>query len=385
MSVLVYITGQVCHKYSPFATVYRYKSPLYLNNFLTPITIIALVQNSRGMNAKLVRVLLHMLGCAVFLTLPQLLTPGPLSFDVFNNDYSARDLVANVLVLAFFYINFYFFIPRYYFNSRYVVYALLVFGCFLVVTLVPVGLITIHHRPEHFGPQPPDHGSILFEASHHIFLFLIVFFVSLLVKVNNQWKKTEREKLNTELSYLKAQINPHFLFNTLNSIYALAIEKSDYTATAVVKLAGMMRYVISEVSSDYVSLEKEVNYIVDYIELQKVRLGDTIDLNVKINGDVKGKKIAPLVLIPFIENAFKYGVNPEKSSPIDISLDMVGNVLIMMVNNHKVNTAVTLAEKNGLGIGNTRKRLNLLYPSRYILNITDDADIFQVHLTINLQ
>ena len=103
--------------------------------------------------------------------------------------------------------------------------------------------------------------------------------MSTMIKINNRLKQTEKEKIDAELSYLKAQINPHFLFNTLNSIYSSAIEENaDNTATAVVKLSGMMRYVISEAHHDYVPLEKEINYITDYIELQKIRLGNTVNL-----------------------------------------------------------------------------------------------------------
>ena len=130
-----------------------------------------------------------------------------------------------------------------------------------------------------------------------------------MLKINSRLKLAEKEKVNAELSYLKAQINPHFLFNTLNSIYSLAIEKSDYTATAVVKLSSMMRYVITDASHKFVPLEKEINYISNYIELQKLRIDSSIKLMYTVTGDISDKKIAPLVLISFIENAFKYGVN----------------------------------------------------------------------------
>src|ERR1700748_3501739 len=188
-----------------------------------------------------------------------------------------------------------------------------------------------------------------------------------MLKISNRLKLAEREKVNAELSYLKAQINPHFLFNTLNSIYSLAIEKSDYTATAVVKLSGMMRYVITDASHKFVSLEKEINYISDYIELQKIRLDDSIKLSYSVSGDPADKIVAPLVLISFIENAFKYGVNAEENSEIKIHIDSTKGYVHLRVFNKKVKIQQVNTHTSGLGIENTINRLQLLYPGRHKL------------------
>jgi sensor histidine kinase YesM len=216
-------------------------------------------------------------------------------------------------------------------------------------------------------------------------MFVIVLFCALLLKTNQRWRKLQQEKLETELSYLKAQINPHFLFNTLNSIYSLAIEKSDYTATAVVKLSGMMRYIISESHKNFVSLEKEVNYINDYIELQKFRLGGTVEIQYSLQGNYNRKEIAPLILITFVENAFKYGVNPEQHSKILVRIDIENDSLILAIENNKVTTSQEKIEASGLGISNTRNRLEMLYPGKYKLNINDGVEKFKVHLEVTLQ
>jgi LytS/YehU family sensor histidine kinase len=199
------------------------------------------------------------------------------------------------------------------------------------------------------------------------------------LKMSNLWKQTQKEKLDAELLYLKAQINPHFLFNTLNSIYSLAIVKSDMTASAIVKLSGMMRYVLSEAHLETVSLQKETAYISDYIELQKLRLTESANLHFILTGYNTGKQIAPLLLIPFIENAFKFGVNPEKKSEISIHIDIEESHLFLFVKNDKVNDS---AEHNGLGIANTQSRLQLLYPGKHELNITDTENQFSVSLKI---
>jgi len=197
-------------------------------------------------------------------------------------------------------------------------------------------------------------------------------------------KKIREEKLSSEISYLKAQINPHFLFNTLNSIYSLAIQKSDLAPIAVVKLSAIMRYVTSDAQKDKVSLEKELNYMLDYIDLQKMRFGETLNLNYKVNGSWANKQIAPLLLVPFVENAFKYGVNPEKESSVNIEVTIEGMNLIMQVDNAILNMKRDDQYEGGLGLENTKNRLQLLYPGKHVLRITETQTDFSLYLKIDL-
>jgi len=152
------------------------------------------------------------------------------------------------------------------------------------------------------GPVPPPgrFNDYLFPALHYIFIFLALVFFSLILRINNRLKQSEQERLNAELMYLKAQINPHFLFNTLNNIYSLAVERSEQTPNAVVRLSSMMRYVIDDAGKNFVSLQRELGYIRNFIELQMIRFGDVVDLNLNINGTPGNNKIAPFILIPFI-------------------------------------------------------------------------------------
>ncbi|MFZ7115818.1 MAG: sensor histidine kinase [Bacteroidota bacterium] len=223
---------------------------------------------------------------------------------------------------------------------------------------------------------------LAFEASQSFILFIFVILFSLVIKTRNKLRSAEKEKLNAELSYLKAQINPHFLFNTLNSIYSLAIEKSDYTPIAVVKLSGMMRYVLTESSAQFVSLEKEINYIRDFVDLQKLRVGNTADVQFEISGDFIGSRIAPLILIAFIENAFKYGVNPDQKSEIVIQLSVSGKKLHLIVKNNKV--IFNSDWSNQVGLDNTINRLDLIYPSKYTLHFRDKDNEYQVELLLEL-
>jgi len=231
---------------------------------------------------------------------------------------------------------------------------------------------------------PRPHPGNLMRLTPSIVLFLLIFFTSLGIRITSQWKKVEQEKTNVELLYLKAQINPHFLFNTLNTIYSMAIKKSDAdTANAVVMLSDMMRFVITETHNEFVPLEKKMAYINNYLELQKLRAGKNMKLVYRVEGEPIGKKIAPMTLMPFIENAFKHGVTAERDFYILIFIKISGNFLELDVTNskHKERPDVSKGETK-LGIENTLKRIALLYPSKYTIKIHEDDLEYNVKLKI---
>lgn len=314
-----------------------------------------------------------------------------------------------MLLIVFFYINYFVLIPGLYFSRKYVLFFLIAVSYFFGVAFLPSKLIkdrgdqkheigmlwvrgnTYLQQPppgasleENYRPPPEPDGGAIFEIAHRFILFVAILFFSLVLSIDNRWKQAEQEKLNAELSYLKAQINPHFLFNTLDTIYALAIEKSEKTAVAVVKLSEMMRYILTESEKDYTLLENELSYIDNYVVLQQIRFGESVRLSYRLEDDVSGKKIAPLLLIPFIENAFKYGVNAEADSAIKISIKTIASTLNMEVENKKVLVQQNSNESSGIGIGNTKSRLRLLYPGRHLLNINEDTNLFSVKLELQL-
>jgi LytS/YehU family sensor histidine kinase len=216
--------------------------------------------------------------------------------------------------------------------------------------------------------------------------FLLIYFSSILMKVNVRMDEMHEEKTQAELSYLKAQINPHFLFNTLNSLYALTLEKSDGAPEAVLKLSGIMRYVVSESEQDFVALSKEIQYIKDYIDLQKLRISDNVQFSMQVEGSPDGKRIAPMLLIPFIENAFKYGVNPDEDSVIDIRFVLSDYQLHLTVLNTIAANSFDEQHKTGTGIENVQKRLNLVYPQKHKLQFATQADgMYLVDLKIFLE
>jgi hypothetical protein len=342
------------------------------------------------MTQKSRNIFIHIFGCLMFLSLPILFSPDfGESRNMVEVPFFRRDLLAAILLLIFFYANYYIFIPQFYVPRKFVVFSIIIIACFLVTTLVPE-LLIVHHHHDPMGERSrtnfkaPRKMGLLFFLSHRLLNFLMVFVLSLLLKMRERLKQTETEKANAELSYLKAQINPHFLFNTLNSIYSLAIQKNHRTADAVVKLSDMMRYVLNDSNTNFVMLEKEINYITSYIELQRMRLASNVKLSYIHEGTIGEKKIAPLVLIPFIENAFKHGVNSEENSNIDIQILISDVHLKLSVKNNCVTTNNNTLNKSGLGIDNTIARLKLLYPKNYTLDISEVDKTFIVSLTLNI-
>lgn len=307
------------------------------------------------------------------------------AFDIFDDPRSRSDFISYLLLILFFYLNFFVFVPDLYFKNKYFYFGVAVLLCFFIIAYVPDVIVPFKqmHRPP--PPKPRGGNYFLFKIGNVFFLFLIVFFLSLMLRISIRWKKTEKEKLNAELSYLKAQINPHFLFNTLNSIYSLAIEKSDNTASAIVRLSSMMRYVINEAHHDVVSLQKEIAYLRSYIELQQIRFGDAVALSFTVTGEIHGQTIAPLILISFVENAFKHGVNAEENSDIKIMIAITDHAIHMKVSNNKVFVQQQGEYEIGVGIENTKNRLQLIYPARHSLSIQDTENEFTVSLHIKLK
>ncbi|MFA6150823.1 MAG: histidine kinase [Chitinophagaceae bacterium] len=334
--------------------------------------------------------LLYGSGSILFLFIPIFTSPDfNWNTGFFHIHPFQRSLISYTFLLLFFYAQMFVFLPKFYFAKRLIIFWICILISFLVCALLPIALLptTYHMHPFKTGgayPPPPDNG-LVFLLTRNLFQFLVVGFFSYSLQVNAQWKSAERARTDAELGYLKAQINPHFLFNTLNSIYSLAIQHSDKTADAVVQLSSMMRYVLSEASKDFVSLQKEIEYISDYISLQQTRLSDNVDFSYEISGEAGNQLIAPMLLIPFIENTYKYGVNPDENCEIKINFIITPRELQMHTFNKKVKFRSIHSESNKMGIENTRKRLLSLYPKQHKLLIHDEGNSFSIFLSIALK
>jgi LytS/YehU family sensor histidine kinase len=235
---------------------------------------------------------------------------------------------------------------------------------------------------ERRGERKTDIASIIF--------FVAVWSLSTSLCIIKQWRITEQraaraetDKANAELSFLKAQINPHFLFNTLNNIYSLAVTRNEHTAESIMKLSNIMRYVMDDVREDYVSLENELQCMTDYIDLQRMRLGKKMDVDLSVTGDVSNKKIAPLILLTFIENVFKYGVSNHEPAMIVIRLAVEDHTIKFSCINKLFETE-RHAERTGIGLVNTQQRLQHLYSGKHSLKIDKSNGFYSVLLTLEI-
>ena len=217
--------------------------------------------------------------------------------------------------------------------------------------------------------------------------------VMLTIKYYKDWYKKQKqseilllENTQAELQLLKAQVHPHFLFNTLNNIYSFALTESPRAAELVDKLSGMIDYMTTEGEKSFVALEKEIKLIEDYIGLEKVRYGDRLNMHVEINGDYKNKIIAPLLMIPFVENCFKHGASKMRGRQwIKLVINVHDNLLNFNLSNSKPEEQIISNNKKGIGLNNVSKRLQLLYPANHILKIESTNEIYQVYLQVSLQ
>ena len=195
-----------------------------------------------------------------------------------------------------------------------------------------------------------------------------------------------RENANAELQLLKAQVHPHFLFNTLNNIYSFSLNQSPQAGALVKKLSGMLNYMIHECEKPLVPLEKEIKLIRDYIGLEKVRYGNRLDMYVELNGEYDNKMIAPLLMIPFVENCFKHGASVMRGQQwIKLVIDINENVLDFKLSNSKPSDINGANNKKGIGLTNVKKRLQLLYPGQHFLKTEVTNNSYIVHLGVNMQ
>ncbi len=222
------------------------------------------------------------------------------------------------------------------------------------------------------------------------FVPLIAIIISTLVKHlldkhNAELNAVIHDKIKTELDYLKSQINPHFFFNTLNTLYAMAITKGDNeTANGISQLSELMRYIIYDTQNEYIELEKEIEHIHNYIELQKLRYSDedkTV-IDIKITGTPGKKKVPPMLFIPFIENAFKHGLTTKHKTEINIQINISSDEVRLVVKNPLIESRGKKLDQSGIGIANVTKRLNLLFKKEYFIEIGEKNNQFVVNLII---
>lgn len=325
----------------------------------------------------------------------------PLSWQVnLPVEFWIRQGILLSLLVIIFYLNLRVLVPRLLFEDRLGWFiALVVILPVLVVMLVQLAeswlnLPELMHRafhPEGGGRRPRGRG-----PTFDIFMVLttlLVLGISTSITTVQKWQKDaqirqrlEQERISSELSFLKAQINPHFFFNTLNNIYALTLTNVDHARRALHKLSRMMRYVLYETQKDTTLLSQEIAFLQDYIELMQLRLTDKVKVYFEQPQPLKDVLISPMLLLPFVENAFKHGVSALEPSEIHICISQQDSVLQLQVKNRVFKESkMVLEESSGIGLHNTRRRLDLLYPEKHQLSVKEDADNdYLVHLKLSL-
>jgi LytS/YehU family sensor histidine kinase len=198
-----------------------------------------------------------------------------------------------------------------------------------------------------------------------------------------EFLQAQQEKITAELQLLKAQVHPHFLFNTLNNIYSFSLDRSPKTPELILKLSSLLSYMLYDCKAEEVRLEKEVEIMKDYIDLEKERYGNTLDISWTVDGDIKDYFISPLLMLPFIENAFKHGASEQIEKPwMGVDICVSNNTLKFKITNSK--SEHISHNNNGIGINNVKKRLEFLYPGKFELKIKDEGDFFAVSLMVKL-
>lgn len=232
----------------------------------------------------------------------------------------------------------------------------------------------------------PPYWTAIFPFLIGISASLAYYFISTNIRSEKQRREEKMEALTSELQFLKSQVSPHFLFNILNSFTYLARTKSEILEAALLKLSSLLRYMIYETNDATTELSKEINYLQDYIELQKLRYHD-LTINTNLNAIDKTVTIAPMILIPFVENAFKHAtLSDNQNGFVQISLKMYNNHLFFFVaNSYDGLSAYSHEKDSGIGLVNVTKRLDLLYLGRYMLNIERQEKVFTVSLEIPLK
>jgi len=302
---------------------------------------------------------------------------------------------ALILTLTYF-INSYWLVPLWLSKHK-------VFTYFTIIILVVIAGLIINRAIEHWldlprliheiirpGKPYHSHGWFRFDFPALLLMLLALGVSSIMILLRQGQENAlareelEKERISAELSYLKAQINPHFFFNTLNNIYSLTMVNLEAAQQSLHMLSSMMRYVLYDAQKELTRISQEIHFIENYIALMKLRLSDKVTVNFHKPENPPGSLIAPMMLLPFIENAFKHGISSQQSSVIDIKIECPVDELILEVSNPIIKNSGLKMEGSGIGLTNTQRRLELLYPGRYHIDIHKENEIYKVHFKIKI-
>lgn len=340
-------------------------------------------------NRSVIKVLTHAGVWAVALSLPYLLdthhgVTRHRENDIYERAFFYLNFITNLLWVGPFYLNAYLLTPRFFLRRKYPAYA-------AAVALTFGAMMLIHFLLHNFVFGLP-HFSFKGATGFLLPAFILTIAISTTYRMvrdrvlaDQRAQERQGENLKTELSFLRSQINPHFIFNILNNLVALEQMKSEELGPTILKLSSLMQYMLYETDEEKVPLNNEVEYLQSYIDLQRQRFGAKVPVTVSLDDRPCVYEIEPMLLIPFVENAFKHGVGMIEHPAIDIGLKIEGGILHFSVRNRYNSTSVEVRDKSsGIGLGNVSRRLKLLYGNQHVLHISREDAWFVVTLEINL-
>ncbi|MGF7039919.1 sensor histidine kinase [Mucilaginibacter lappiensis] len=349
--------------------------------------------------SNFITILIHVLTWVVLSVSLFLYQPLTWNIELPYQFWIKQVLVLSTLIAAY-YINARILVPQYLLKNRtgiYFLYILALVGVIVLLNAFVDDWLNMHRL---IDTAFHKHGPPRRRGKNHDFDVAVIAIIALVLGISTsitaiqKWQgdirlreALEQDKISSELSFLKAQINPHFFFNTLNNIYALTLVNADTSRKALHQLSRMMRYVLYDTQHGTAQLSQEIAFIKDYISLMELRLTDKVTVTFNLPDTINGTTVAPMIFLPFVENAFKHGISATLPSSIFISIEQHANQLELIVRNSifKENNA-NLEENKGIGLTNTIRRLDLLYHNKYDLLINEDTatNTYSVHLTLNL-
>jgi two-component system LytT family sensor kinase len=339
--------------------------------------------------SRAMKVLVHVAFWAVALSLPYLLDTHHGIARHRENEARERsffylNFITNLLWIGPFYFNAYLLVPKLFYRRHYLSFAaslLLVFATVMLVHELLHGYLF-------------NLGRFSFQGATGFLLpaFILTIAISTAFRVvgdrmeaDRKTKQRQEENLKTELSFLRSQINPHFIFNILNNLVALEQMKSPELGPTILKLSALLQYMLYDTDEERVPLNREIEYLQSYIDLQRQRFGQKIPITVSFEEPAGSFEIEPMLLIPFVENAFKHGVGQIDRPGIEITLRVKGKMLCFAVRNrYNPASSETKDKGSGIGLGNVRRRLKLLYAAQHRLFISQNEGWFIVSLELNL-
>ncbi|MGZ8559194.1 MAG: sensor histidine kinase, partial [Chitinophagaceae bacterium] len=321
---------------------------------------------------KWVTVLLHLAAWVLLFSLPYLLRPSlnnnrPVTQDAQPALVHFRYVINSIIYICFFYFNAGWLVSHFIYKRKYKQYGAIIIICFIAIMFLSWLILFQLLGQQRFSIS----GHILFNFFFFLFILAGSTAYSMIkdrARADRHAREKENENLKTELSLLRSQASPHFMFNVLNNMVALARKKSDLLEPSLLKFSSLMRYMLYEADEDKVALEKEIEYLHNYIDLQQQRFGKNVLIKVDLQPANENHEIEPMLLIPFVENAFKHGTGMIENAQIAIQLKLESDELIFTVQNKYDPSSVEIKDKtSGIGLANVKRRLNLLYGKKHSL------------------